>query len=185
MKKKKHKYLIIIIIIIILIVHKLQTISKEQEDIIFFKLFNQKSYEKNNEIIYDLASDKVLDKKVNLVDTINNRYLVNEKIAPGTRGHFIIRIKTNKEIKYKISFKDENAKPQNLVFYIGNSERYYRNIEELSEELIGRLKKNEENDVIINWKWNYYQGQESDIQDTKDGMKIRQYNFKIYLIVTS
>ena len=99
-KKAKYKSLIIAsFVLIVLIIYKNQINHKIQEDIIFFKLFSMQNYdsnnneEKNNQIIFNVSDEKSKEKSINLLDTVNKVY-IKETVAPGTKGSFIIRIKT-------------------------------------------------------------------------------------------
>ncbi|MCI8383522.1 MAG: hypothetical protein HFJ33_01370 [Clostridia bacterium] len=98
----------------------------------------------------------------------------------GTEGKFEILLKSNKKIKYQIQFKSQNEKPENLNFKIEGKDRKYLKLEEMEQELKGEL--NESKRICINWKWEYENNQTQDKQDTKDGQKIRQYNFTIYAV---
>ena len=188
-KKAKYKSLIIAsIVLIVLIIYKKQINHKIQEDIIFFKLFSMQNYdsnnneEKNNQIIFNVSDEKSKEKSINLLDTVNKVY-IKEKVAPGTKGSFIIRIKTNKDIKYRLYFQSENDKPKNLVFNVYNNANYYKSLEEISNEMYGMVRKNEEKILPINWKWEYEMSKANDIEDTEDGKKIAHYKFRILMLL--
>lgn len=188
-KKAKYKSLIIAsFVLIVLIIYKKQINHKIQEDIIFFKLFSMQNYdsnnneEKNNQIIFNVSDEKSKEKSINLLDTVNKVY-IKEKVAPGTKGSFIIRIKTNKDIKYRLYFQSENDKPKNLVFNVYNNANYYKSLEEISNEMYGMVRKNEEKILPINWKWEYEMSKANDIEDTEDGKKIAHYKFRILMLL--
>ena len=127
--------------------------------------------------------------KINLASTINNQTLINNKIAPGTKGSFDIIVDgTEAEvgIDYQIKFINEQNKPQNLIFKYNNKE--YKSVTELTEDLSGRINANDEEKKItktIEWEWPYETGkteneiQKNDIIDTENGKQISAYNFEI------
>ena len=208
MKKQKLKKALIIIIILILCIFlfKEKPKSNEQEDIIFFKkiylgknqendnnttqnqeqneidnnieMLNLEKISKKEEYVFDVSYKNTDFKNVNLSETINQETLVNEKIAPGTSGGFEILLKTNQKVKYQIKFKSKNDKPQNLIFKIEGKDRKYKNLEDMEQELQGEIEKNKK--ITINWNWQYEKDINQDIQDTKDGEKLLEYNFTIY-----
>lgn len=133
------------------------------------------------QFIFDVQYKHTKLTGVNLLDTVDNKTLVYEKIAPGTSGGFDIVLKSNQQIHYKIQFESENEKPENLQFYTSNNTQKYNTLEELGENLEGSIAQNEEKIVPIFWEWIYEKSEESDIQDTFDAQNIQQYNFLIYV----
>ena len=187
-KNKKNKGLILIIILIIMFfVLKQQLNYKSQEDIIFFKLFNiqsQNSVHTNKEnesyqVLINLSEERTKEKSINLLDTIDKNILIKEKVAPGMRGEFNVKLLAKKDIKYRLIFQSENEKPKNLLFSIANSGEHYDSLENISKGLIGKVNKNSETNITVNWKWDYDINAEEDKQDTEDSKKIQQYKFKI------
>ncbi len=71
-----------------------------------------------------------------------------------------------------------NNKPENLVFQIEGKDRKYEKLEDLEKELKGEINENKK--IVIHWEWEYEKNTLQDIQDTKDGENIKQYNFTIY-----
>ena len=71
-----------------------------------------------------------------------------------------------------------NNKPENLVFQIEGKDRKYEKLEDLEKELKGEINENKK--IVIHWEWEYEKNNLQDIQDTKDGENIKQYNFTIY-----
>ena len=120
-------------------------------------------------------------KDVNLLETINNKTLVYEKIAPGTSGDFDIVLNSKEDINYEINFKSENSKPSNLQFYTSANNKRYATLEELDDTLKGRIIENEKKVIHINWEWCYESSKENNEQDTIEAKKIREYNFSIYV----
>ena len=194
--KKITKYILIILILIFIIFtfFSLKRINLI-DDFILFKLFSDSnvSLEKiqkeklnlNNSKEYPIYEFNVSYKKtklegINLLDTIDNKTLVKEKVAPGTKGNFTIRIKSNENINYEILFNSLNEKPKNLIFKYKNIK--YQNLEDLQKDLIGKIAKKETIDINISWEWEYKISSKEDIQDTKDGEKLKNYNFTIETI---
>ncbi len=204
MKKRKVFILslILIFIIILMCFFKAKDI-KQFNDILFVKLFNNginkysKEDEENlnnqyeNDISYefDISYENTKFKNIDLIDTVNSKTLIYEKIAPGSEGYFNIILKSNKFSEYKIKFESLNLKPQNLKFK-AYSEGYLisdecDSLEQLSEKISGKILKNEKKIITIKWYWKFYNTTDSvnqDIQDTNDSKNIRQYNFNIYAI---
>lgn len=187
--KKKVKILVFIFIVVILILLFIlsKNIKKKYfDDIIIFKLFSQTN--SNNKVIrpdkyiFDFSKEQQISKKINLLETIDLKKVVNKKIEPGTSGEFEIILKSNKELYYKMEFKSLNQKPQNLYFSIKGEKEQYKTIEELTKALQGSLNEKEYKSIIVVWKWNYQNGDDADVQDTNDGIKLRQYNFIINAI---
>lgn len=89
-------------------------------------------------------------------------------------------LETNEKIGYQINFESKNKKPKNLKFKIEGKERKYEKLEDMQEELKGEINKNKS--IIIHWEWEYEKNLKHDVQDTKDGINIKEYNFIIYAI---
>ena len=49
----------------------------------------------------------------------------------------------------------------------------------LDEYLNGNIKKGEVKEVSIEWQWKYETNESGDMQDTKDGNELKEYNFLI------
>ena len=187
MKKKKRKKVLFIIIIFILIIFLFQIMKRQkdkfQDELIFFKLFSVKQ-EETNQIypVYDFyVSYKNIDfKNIYLANTLNPKNIVHEKIAPGIEGAFEMVLHTKQKINYRIQFKSINSKPQNLYFQLEGKDEKYTKLEDLESQLRGRIT--EKKKIKIYWKWDYDGNKMQDIQDTKDGQRIQQYNFIIYTI---
>lgn len=133
------------------------------------------------QFIFDVEYKNTKLTDINLLDTVDNKTLVYEKIAPGTSGEFDIVLKSNQQINYKIEFESKNAKPLNLQFYTSDNLQRYNTLEELEENLEGSISKNEEKTIHIFWEWVYETDEDSNVQDTKDAKNIKEYNFLIYV----
>ena len=204
MKSKKNNkiisLIIVILIVIILIFCILQKSNFFQDNLIFFKILNSDNSnknlqndpifynniaeykEQNNPLFFYVTYNETKFKSINLMDTIDKKTLVKEKIAPGTKGHFEIVLISNIDINYKIIFENLNEKPQNLVFSIKGSDREYDNLNELQQELIGNLEKNKVKRIDVNWRWKYENNLADNLQDTKDGTNLDMYKFNIYTV---
>lgn len=184
--------LLVIMIILFILANKSYISNFFQDDFIFFKIFHNSDennqiktnskYFGNNNYIFDVRYENLQIKNVNLGNTINQKTLVKEKVAPGTQGYFNIILKANRNSKYKIEFVSKNTKPQNLVFYLENSESKYSSLEELEKLLVGNIKSSTQKLIKINWIWEYSLNNMNDIVDTKDGQSLNKYNFDIYVI---
>lgn len=197
--KRQNKILIVflIILIIIYILIKTDFISKAQDDILFLKFLNLQSNNSetssNKEIInskiskyekatyvFEMKNHNTDFKDIDLSETINEKTLINEKIAPGVSGKFNIVLRTNQNTIYEVKFKSKTQKPQNLKFEIENTNIKANNLEELENYLKGRINKGEEKTISIKWSWEYENSIKNNIQDTKDAMKIESYKFEIF-----
>lgn len=173
---KKRNIIILIILFSIILVFLYQVNQSKrnyyQEDLIFFQILNSSYSRKNSENVKEyninLNKKETKYKKINLIHTIDEKTLINRKIAPGTQGKFNIILSSSKKLKYEIKIIDKNSKPQNLVFIINNPN--------------GIIYEGERKKVEINWKWQYEKNIESDNQDTKDGENLEKYEFEICTI---
>ena len=126
---------------------------------------------------------------IQLTSTYDNKTLVNNKIAPGTKGSFNIIIDAKGSdvgIDYTVKIANEQNKPNNLKFIYEDVE--YNTITELEKVLSGTINaddKNKERTLTINWIWQYETGNnatqiaENDAIDTNDGRTITDYTFDV------
>lgn len=171
-----------------------------QEDLLFFQFFNSKDQSESKingkkDVVEEFTergtSIKIISfhiqyqnrklKALNLKDTVNNKTLVYEKIAPGTSGRFDILLTSNKDLNYKIEFESKSEKPTNLQFYTSENGKSYHTLEELGEDLTGMVLRKEEKTIPVYWKWEYEISEEQNKQDTLEAEKIREYHFLIYV----
>lgn len=89
-------------------------------------------------------------------------------------------MQAKQKTNYKITFHSKNEKPENLKFQIEGKDKKYLRLEDLEQELKGEIYENKR--IKINWKWEYEENETQNLQDTKDGQTINQYNFTIYAI---
>lgn len=196
MKNKNIKRLIIVIILIFLIFKivcsNLKFDSIKNDDFLFLKFLasgqkdsidnlNQKSIYKFNVDYKDMKL-----KSINLLDSADKTTFVYEKIAPGSKGEFERELNSNQNLKYRIEFKSNNAKPQNLNFKVFNDNVFLdeaNTLEKLSESMKGNINKNQKIIYKIEWYWEFQNShnlEKVDIQDTNDAKNINQYNFDVY-----
>ena len=126
---------------------------------------------------------------IQLTSTYDSKTLVNNKIAPGTKGSFNIIIDANGSdvgIDYTVKIANEKNKPNNLKFIYEDVE--YNTITELEKVLSGTINaddKNKERTLTIDWMWKYETGNnatqiaENDAIDTNDGKTITDYTFDV------
>lgn len=126
---------------------------------------------------------------INLQSSYNNGTLINNEIAPGTKGKFDIVVDgtgSDVGIYYSINFTNEQNKPRNLKFTYNNIQ--YNSITELTTVLSGVINSNEEEKnktFTINWEWKYETGNTkeeiatNDKIDTDDGKLISNYTFDV------
>ena len=169
-----------------------------QEDLLFFQFFNFKNQAESisntkKEVTKPKANTNIKSicfhvqyqnrkfKALNLTDTVDNKTLVYEKIAPGTSGRFEILLNSKQNMNYKIEFESRNEKPTNLLFYTTETGKRYTTLEELEEELTGIILENEEKAIPIYWEWKFETNKEQNKQDTLEAKKIREYHFLIYV----
>ena len=193
-QRKESKKIIFLILIFSIILISLFLISKSkkfkfQDDLIFFTIFSQsnssnikKESQKTNQYNIKVSKEKTVYEEVNLMQTIDNKNLINKKIEPGTSGDFEIVLTSNYDLKYQIGFISKNTKPKNLQFYVSEEGKKYNTLEELQQELKGKIRKNEVIKICIFWEWKYEIEPKADRQDTRDGENIKEYNFEIYTI---
>lgn len=183
--EKRKKYLRIVIVVVIGI---LSFVSGQA--------FNRYNTSIKGEGMVQIAtwSFKINGKKeqvqsIDLASTINNKTILDSRIAPGTSGSFDIIIdatETQVGIKYNIKSIEETTKPHNLKFIYEDKE--YDSLQKLQEKLSGTINANDENKVRtleIQWKWNYQTGStkeeinRNDLLDTQDAQNIQSYKFTI------
>ena len=195
-KLKKVFFVIIILLFIFVMLSKNVKFKDVFDDILFLKDFrrNEKEVSANHmnstkendsgvmQYMFEVSWKNTNFNRVNLMDTINSKTLINEKIAPGLEGTFDIILKTNANSKYYIKFENQTEKPKNLRFKDLNSQKETNTLEELEEVLVGNINRGDVKKVSIYWFWPYESDENEDIQDTKDSKNIGKYIFDIYVI---
>ena len=171
---KKGKIFILVLIIVSVSIFYKRGLKKNQtfDDFLFLKLGSN---------VYPQKAS------INLIETANKTTLINEKIAPGTNGEFSIYLNAKENIDYELIFDSINQKPVNLKFITIKEDKLIEvsSLEELSKYLSGKILKNEQIEVKIKWHWifeNVENESNTDLQDTTDAQKIRQYKFKVYAV---
>lgn len=129
------------------------------------------------------------EQQIDLSSTCNDETLINNKIAPGTKGSFNIDVDgTGSEvgIDYKVTFKDEKDKPQNLKFVYNGVK--YDSIEELNNKISGTIDANasdKQRVINVEWQWEYETGvgatqiSANDLIDTQDAKAMKDYTFVV------
>lgn len=194
MKRKKVVSILILILLVIifyLCIYKTY-IQETYDDILFFKFLRKTpeiektyDYEKNSDIIekyiFKVNHKNTNFKDIDLLQTINKKFLINKKLAPGINGSFQIILKTNQNTNYNVIFKEKNTKPKNLIFMNSETKEEKDNIEDFNNELKGILLKNEKKTITIKWFWKYENNEEENKEDTIDGKNLKNYLFTIYV----
>lgn len=133
--------------------------------------------------------NKINVQKLGIINNDDNSTIKVNTIAPGTNGEFNINIdfsNTEVGIKYKVLFKNETKKPQNLKFMF--EEKIYDSLKKLEKALEGIIYLNEQikqKNFNIKWFWNYETGdskdeiKQNDIKDTEDVKSIYEYCFDV------
>ena len=191
MKKKKKRIGILVLFICIILICMFYSMRYIflQEDLIFFQMFhsiiksekNSNNQKESKEIEFLVEYNHTKFKSLNLMETIHNKTLIYEKIAPGTSGNFNIVLKSKQNMQYMVQFESKNQKPSNLQFSITEKGKKQDSLEELNEMLKGTILKNQEKVMNIYWEWKYEGNREDNAQDTMEAKKIREYHFLIYV----
>lgn len=193
--KKKNYYLLFILIfiigIILIFLFKNNTNVDFQEDFLFFKWLGNSQKAPYNEFysiglqgenenlhFFNVSYQNIDFKKIGLGETIDVETLANGKVAPGTKGKFEIVIYSNKDCYYQVYFQNEMEKPKNMMFYI-TKENKVQTLEELQEQLKGRVETDIPKKITIFWEWEFENGIGENGQDTKDGKNLENYCFDI------
>lgn len=191
MKKKKKRIGILVLFICIILICMFYSMRYIflQEDLIFFQMFhsiiksekNSNNQKESKEIEFLVEYNHTKFKSLNLMETVHNKTLIYEKIAPGTSGNFNIVLKSKQNMQYMIQFESKNQKPSNLQFSITEKGKKQDSLEELNEMLKGTILENQEKVMNIYWEWKYEGNREDNAQDTMEAKKIREYHFLIYV----
>lgn len=190
MKKRIKRVLIILMVVIIyIIIYKFFRYSFFQEDLIFFDFLNisKQHYSNkigpnessnNNEII-NIEKNKITEQKIDLFQLLQKNIQIREKLFPGSNGYVSVILKSKEEINYKAYLKKESEKPINLKLYLSEGKKQYNDVEEVADNLYGKVAKNQNKKINIIWNWEYEQNTLKNQQDTSDAKKIREYKFTI------
>lgn len=191
MKKKKKRIGILVLFICIILICMFYSMRYIflQEDLIFFQMFhsiiksekNSNNQKESKEIEFLVEYNHTKLKSLNLMETIHNKTLIYEKIAPGTSGNFNIVLKSKQNMQYMVQFESKNQKPSNLQFSITEKGKKQDSLEKLNEMLKGTILENQEKVMNIYWEWKYEGNREDNAQDTMEAKKIREYHFLIYV----
>lgn len=137
---------------------------------------------------FEISKDGEQTKTVNLASSVYEDTLINEKMAPGTRGSFDITIDatgSEVDLNYDIKFINEKNKPDNLVFTYGGVG--YDSLSKI-QKMKGDIKyddKDRTKTFTIFWEWAYETGltpeqiEANNVIDTQNANSITQYTFDI------
>lgn len=133
--------------------------------------------------IFDVKFENLVSSEISLPATMDAKAVSKNKIAPGVNGEFSIIISTMNstvDMKYSVKFEDiTNEKPANLKFKIKGTNNEFSTLQELEKYLKGNIAKQTEKEIVIEWQWAYEIDDTQDIIDTKDGINLSNYNFRI------
>ncbi len=186
---KKKKIIAIVAILLAILVSFLggQTFSKYITEVI------GKANAKIAHWQFKVNGQEALEQEIELGSTRNDKYVADNKIAPGTNGKFIISVDgsgSDVGVQYELGIKNETAKPHNLYFiYKGQK---YENLAEITNIAGGVIEADAETkvkEVEIAWEWPYeIGGTDEEIAknnklDTDDSL-IGNYKFDMIVIGT-
>ena len=131
---------------------------------------------------------------IKLASNYNLETIAKDKIAPGTKGNFLITVDcTDAEvgIDYSIKFENETVKPTNLRFQYGENICY--NLSELEKNLVFHMNSDEAEKVEtfnIQWEWPFETGETEEQKkhnndiDTQESQTIKNYSFDVVVTGT-
>ena len=134
------------------------------------------SYNRN---VYFFNTSQIEFKNIGLIDNYKKSSIINNKIAPGTKGaiYLIIDNPNNYSADYQFVCSENNEKPKGLYF-IFNEEKY-KNLGELIYKLNLYISNSKEDIIKVEWCWDF---NGNDFIDTLDGKSLNNYYFEIALI---
>lgn len=188
--RKNHKKILIIFILLILILLALlgHTYSR------YITTINGKGIIEVAKWAFIVNGENSSTTNIKLAQTYNPNTLVENRIAPGTKGSFDIVIDTTGSevgIDYCVKFENENNKPKNMEFSYGDLT--VKSIKELEDVLKGNISADTQDKVktlTINWQWKYETGstkeeiETNDAKDTQDAKLLSQFQFDIIVVGT-
>ena len=133
---------------------------------------------------WDFVNDNQATLLTSFRDTYDSSTLVAEKIAPGTKGSFKVKLvntRTEVGVSYSVKVGEITGKPTNLKFY---SDAGCTN-ELMANGITGTLAPKDSTgvDVAIYWKWEY-QTENGDAADTSDGESAGELSIPISITGT-
>lgn len=102
-------------------------------------------------IIFLFTQNNIKDININLIDTSENSYLYNNKIAPGSKGNFYINIFSNLNTNYFIYIKNY-SNFDFLNFFIDGKK--VDNIDNSKLISTGNTQKKLLKSISVSWEWN-------------------------------
>lgn len=188
----KKSYLVFIILFllgILLLLSSMFFMKNEQIKDNFLSLIDLSvisvDVEEDNQYVFDVEFKNIVSSEIELPSTLNAKSLVKNKVAPGTNGEFSILISTidsTVDMKYSVDFEDvTNEKPTNLLFKVKGTNKEYSTLQELEKYLSGIIENESLKEYVIEWRWPYEIDNTQDITDTKDGITLNDYKFRIHV----
>lgn len=186
--EKSYLFLIIFILLgiiafaMLLPINNNKTLFKTFLDVIDLSVI-EVDIEDPHRYIFDVKFENLVSSEISLPATMDAKAVSKNKIAPGVNGEFSIIISTMNstvDMKYSVKFEDiTNEKPANLKFKIKGTNNEFSTLQELEKYLKGNIAKQTEKEIVIEWQWAYEIDDTQDIIDTKDGINLSNYNFRI------
>ena len=91
-------------------------------------------------------------------------------------------LNSNQDLVYKIDFKSQNKKPQNLKFKVLLNNELIRESNTIEGcSMVGGIYKNKDVKMKIKWYWNF-ESEGNQEQDTEDAKNISIFKFDINAI---
>ena len=119
---------------------------------------------------------KLFDTIVDTVDGNTDLNVAGAKIAPGTKGEFVLSIKNDSEVDatYTLKFAETQTnmpegKKVPILYSIDNGTNW-KSAAELSVTDEAIAKNGGQKDVTVQWKWNFTDGSSADAIDTAIGI---------------
>ncbi len=185
MKKRKVISLILILLILFIFINLLYTNAK------YTSTANGRATASVAKYVFNVTGSDSFGgtdiKALTLAETVDEKTLVNGKIAPGTSGSLDIVVDTTGAevaINYEVTFlnNNEHALPKNLLFKLDGKKWSF------DEKIKGTIYANAENQTVtrrIEWSWAYETADDTgditngDIDDTTDGINAFDHSFSV------
>ena len=125
---------------------------------------------------------------IKLGETVDSATLVNNKIAPGSKGKFDIVIDatgSEVDVVYDANIQSEVNKPTNMKFRLKEDNEIFQDLSSLVENKVeGTILATDSNQKIvytIEWEWPY-STENGDEIDTQEGISAQAYEFNIQVV---
>jgi len=124
-----------------------------------------------------ILNDENVDEEIDLdlFKTVDDRHLKNgEKvIAPGVSGNIVLNLKNNSDVVAEGTIElEEIENIQNIpIVYSLEEDGEYVGIEDFEIMSNEEMMPQEERNITIYWKWNFYSSQEQNDKDNELGVE--------------